>query len=253
MTQLEYSMIGSSCFTGYLGVDNWSECDEKEAVMPYWVKISDEAKEMAKWIDEVETLIYENADKEIRERSNELASSCFRFVVREQVGDSEYAEKLSQYGKAPIFISFFEDDGDIDFDALKKQDECGIVYDVDYEKIKEFFLKEFSFLANAIEKSEEEKKEKEINEVLQKVETELQKLIMFRGTKEEIVEKLNAIRVNREESVNLEPSEESLPENDLGFNTNLGEIHEHYISYEIYMLPTNKKDTFIITKVSAFQ
>jgi len=92
----------------------------------------------------------------------------------------------------------------------------------------------------------------ETERVIQKVEEQMQELIMLRGTKEEIIEKLNTIRVNREESVILEPFEIFLPENDLGFNTNLGEIHEHYIDYEVYILPTNKKDTFIVTEVLAF-
>jgi hypothetical protein len=253
MTQLEYSMIGSSCFLSFTEVDKWSECDLKQTLMPYWEKVSDEAKEMASWVDSIETIVHYNTDEDkTGQISNELVNNTLIKAIREQIGDDEYAKKISQYGKEPMFFSFFEDDIDIDLKAIKKQDECGIDYDVDYVKIKEFFLEKFSFLEECLEKEKKEEEEREAVKVLQKVEKDMQSLLFFRGTKEQIIEKLNTIRINREESVVLEPFEEPLEDNDLGFNTNLGEINEHYIDYEIYMLPTNKKDTFVITEVSAF-
>ena len=78
----------------------------------------------------------------------------------------------------------------------------------------------------------------------------MKNLVMFRGTKEEIIEKLNMIGSRND--CFLEAFEEALPENDYGFNTNLGMVGEHYLDFEIYMLPTNEKDTFIITEVNEF-
>jgi len=83
------------------------------------------------------------------------------------------------------------------------------------------------------------------------VSNEMKKLVLFRGTMEEIVAKVNEIKI-REDDVVLEPFEEFAPITDFGFNTNLGQIGDKYLDFEIYMLPTNKRGNFVITKVLAF-
>jgi hypothetical protein len=84
------------------------------------------------------------------------------------------------------------------------------------------------------------------------MEKEMKKLVFSRYTKEELIQKLNSLRVNREKDCFLEPFEEPLPENDFGFNTNLGMIGSHYLDFEIYMLPTNEPEVFLITEVNPF-
>ena len=63
-------------------------------------------------------------------------------------------------------------------------------------------------------------------------------------------EKLNSIGL-RDDST-LEPFEEPLPGNDFGFNTNLGEIGDCDLDFEVYLLPTNEKDVFVVTEVNQF-
>lgn len=97
-------------------------------------------------------------------------------------------------------------------------------------------------------------KEEKKYEILKNIEQELQKLIMFRGTTKEIVKKINLIGL-RNDSI-IEPSEENENNKKLGFdycfNTNLGMLNNQYIDYEIWMLPTNKKNTWIITEINSF-
>lgn len=75
-------------------------------------------------------------------------------------------------------------------------------------------------------------------------------LVMFRGTKEDICSKLNSIGLR--DDCFLEPMEDQLPGHDLGFNTNLGMVKDTYLDYEVYMLPTNKDNEFIITEIKPF-
>lgn len=82
------------------------------------------------------------------------------------------------------------------------------------------------------------------------IEQSMQRLIRYRGTKDEIVSKLNNLGPRHD--CFLEAFEDPLPENDLGFNTNLGMIGDHYLDFEIYMLPTMKADTFIIIEIRPF-
>ena len=79
----------------------------------------------------------------------------------------------------------------------------------------------------------------------------MEKLVLFRGTKEEIISKLNEIKITHQ-SVVLEPFENPLEGNDLGFNISLGMIGNEYIDYEIYMLPTMRKGEFLITEINPF-
>ena len=79
---------------------------------------------------------------------------------------------------------------------------------------------------------------------------QMQSLILFRGTKEEIIKRLNTIGTRRD--CYLEPFEEPLAGNDFGFNTNLGMIDDEYLDYEIYMLSTHIESVFIITEINNF-
>jgi len=92
--------------------------------------------------------------------------------------------------------------------------------------------------------------EEQVNLEISHINQAMQKLFFFRGTKEEIIAKLNEIGLRND--CFLEPFEEPLPENDLGFNTNLGEIGDHYLDFEVYLLPTNQKDCFLVTEVNEF-
>jgi len=82
------------------------------------------------------------------------------------------------------------------------------------------------------------------------IHSEMSRLVLFRGTKVEIIEKLNSIGLRKD--CYLEDFENPLPGNDFGFNTNLGSIGDYYFDFEIFLLPTNKKDVFIITEVNSF-
>ena len=78
----------------------------------------------------------------------------------------------------------------------------------------------------------------------------MQNLVLFRGTKQKIIDKLNTI--GPRSNCILEEFEDTLLGNDFGFNTNLGIDGHHYLDFEIYMLPTNKPNTFIITEINEF-
>ena len=85
---------------------------------------------------------------------------------------------------------------------------------------------------------------------IESIKTQMQNIVLFRGTKNDIIKKINAIGL-RNDSI-LEPIENPLPFNDLGFNTNLGVVNDNYLDFEVYMLPTNIKDYFIITEINSF-
>lgn len=75
-------------------------------------------------------------------------------------------------------------------------------------------------------------------------------LVGFRGTKEEIIEKLKEIGTRNDPI--LEPFEHQSEENDWGFNVNLGESYGDYFDFEIFMLPTREKDVWLITEINPF-
>ena len=85
---------------------------------------------------------------------------------------------------------------------------------------------------------------------IESIKTQMQNIVLFRGTKDDIIKKINAIGL-RNDSI-LEPKENPLLFNDLGFNTNLGVVNDNYLDFEVYMLPTNIKDYFIITEINSF-
>ena len=85
---------------------------------------------------------------------------------------------------------------------------------------------------------------------IESIKTQMQNIVLFRGTKDDIIKKINAIGL-RNDSI-LEPKENPLLFNDLGFNINLGVVNDNYLDFEVYMLPTNIKDYFIITEINSF-
>jgi len=78
----------------------------------------------------------------------------------------------------------------------------------------------------------------------------IQRLVGFRGTKEEIIEELVEIGIIKD--ITLEPFEYELEELDYGFNVNLGESDGDYFDFEIFMLPTREKDVWLITEINPF-
>ena len=82
--------------------------------------------------------------------------------------------------------------------------------------------------------------------VIENISRQMEDLVLFRGTKEDIVKKINVIGL-RNDSI-LESIEDSLSINDIGFNINLGNFEDDYLDFEIYMLPTNAKNIFIVTE-----
>jgi len=88
--------------------------------------------------------------------------------------------------------------------------------------------------------------------VIKSIERQMENLVMYRGTKSDIEKRLSTI--GQRLDVTLEPFEDEaiIKDNDFGFNVNLGKLNDHYLDFEIYMLPTNQKDVFIITEVNPF-
>ena len=78
----------------------------------------------------------------------------------------------------------------------------------------------------------------------------LQKLIMFRGTIEEIENKLNSYGFR--DYCKMEKFENGLDGNDFGFNINLGQEDNMYLDYEVFMLETNQTDVYIITEINDY-
>lgn len=77
-------------------------------------------------------------------------------------------------------------------------------------------------------------------------------MIMFRGTVEEIKEKLNSFNPTTNK-IEMERFEEEIPTNDIGYNFSFGEDDEgEYLDFEIFMLPTRAKDNFIVTELSSY-
>ena len=239
MTNLEFCMVGSCCFVQYVDINK--EEGHSDIVMDLWNnEVSDEAKSMAQWIEKAKLALYESGDSD----SNENLSEVYPEAVKAQ------SEVFYDEGEV-LFESFFEDEANEAL--LVQQARSGLSADVDYDEVKKYILGEFPKIADLITARVDKKiKKLQQAEKIRLVNRAMSSLVLFRGTKEKITAKLNGFRVEREESVNLEPFEEPLPENDFGFNTNLGKIGDKYLDFEIFMLPTNKKDTFLITEVSAF-
>lgn len=86
-----------------------------------------------------------------------------------------------------------------------------------------------------------------MNKTIKKVIKDMNDLVLFRGTKKEIVNKLNTIGTIKTDVI-LCPFPHPLPDNDFGFAVMLGKINDEWLDFDIYMLPTNKKDVFIITE-----
>ena len=86
----------------------------------------------------------------------------------------------------------------------------------------------------------------------QEIDEAMQSVVYFRGTKDDIKKKIAVFKLAKKEDILLTPFTEPLPENDLGFNINIGNLNGVYLDYEIYMLPTNKTDTFIVTEINSF-
>ena len=84
--------------------------------------------------------------------------------------------------------------------------------------------------------------------VIENISRQMEDLVLFRGTKEDIIKKINDIGL-RNDSI-LEPIEDPLSINDIGFNINLGNFEDDFLDFEIYMLPTNAKDIFVITEIN---
>lgn len=84
---------------------------------------------------------------------------------------------------------------------------------------------------------------------LSELNKKIQSKVLFRGTLEGIAKELSDLTGTKAELV---PFEESLPENDLGYNIFLGMIEEHYLDYEVYLLPTNRVNVYIITEINNF-
>ena len=84
--------------------------------------------------------------------------------------------------------------------------------------------------------------------VIENINRQMQDLLLFRGTQEDIVKKINTIGL-RDDSI-LEPIEYPLSIDDIGFYINLGKFEDDFLDFEIYMLPTNAKDVFVITEVN---
>ena len=81
---------------------------------------------------------------------------------------------------------------------------------------------------------------------------QIKNLVLYRGTLEDITKKIRTIGLDLDAELTPFEEEAIIEENDLGFNVNLGEINDHYLDFEIYMLPTNEKNSFIITEVNQF-
>lgn len=82
------------------------------------------------------------------------------------------------------------------------------------------------------------------------IQDKIQRLVGFRGTKEEIIERLKEIGIRKD--ITLEPFEELLDNLDYGFNVNLGESYRDYFDFEIFMLPTREEDVWLITEINPF-
>ena len=71
-----------------------------------------------------------------------------------------------------------------------------------------------------------------------KLYTKLQQLIGTRATKRGICDSILAITGR---TTKLSPFEENLPENDLGFQFNLGMDGDTYLDFDIYLIKTRAK------------
>jgi hypothetical protein len=84
------------------------------------------------------------------------------------------------------------------------------------------------------------------------IDRKAQDIVLFRGTIEDVKNKFNDLKINRDEDVVFQKFEEETPTGDIGFNTNVGQIGDEYIDYEVYLLPTKKTNHYIVTEVNPF-
>jgi len=240
MTQLELSMIGSCCFVEYRNIEQ--EEGHSSVVLGLWNKVSKEAKDMGKWLDEAEISLYDSGD----EMSNYTLSSVLEDAIKKQTDKFSFDTKKD---KVCEHTSFFEDE--IDEVLLTAQDNRDISVEIDYELLKKDITDALPKMAEMLKLRELQKKEIAEKNTISRIQDEMSKLVMLRGTKQEIIARINEIKI-RDNDVNLEASENQAEDNDLCFNTNLGKIGETYLDYEICLLPTMKKEHFIVTKVTPF-
>lgn len=77
----------------------------------------------------------------------------------------------------------------------------------------------------------------------------MEKLVFFRGTKEEIYNKVNSINTQKDANVtDIKTSE--IKSNDFYMDACLGIIKDHYLDFEIFVLPTNEKKVYIVTEIT---
>ena len=86
--------------------------------------------------------------------------------------------------------------------------------------------------------------------ILEMLEQKMENMVGCRGTISSLTSSIQKFALR--DNIILEPFEESIQGMDCGFNTNLGEIGDTYFDFEVFMLPTNKEDVFIIIEVSSF-
>jgi len=85
---------------------------------------------------------------------------------------------------------------------------------------------------------------------IQLINTKMFNLINSRFTLPELMSQLQEIG-NKAKCV-YDWTEEGEQYNDYSINTNIGMIGEVYLDYEIFMLPTNKPEVYLITEIQPF-
>lgn len=93
-------------------------------------------------------------------------------------------------------------------------------------------------------------KEKANGYILEMLKQKMENMIGCRGTISSLTSSIQKFALR--DNIRLEPFEESFPDMDYGFNINLGEIGDTYFDFEVFILPTNKENVFIITEVNSF-
>ena len=79
------------------------------------------------------------------------------------------------------------------------------------------------------------------------MDNKMEAMVFFRGTIEEINNHINNFSIKK---CLMTLSRNNAKYNDIAYTVCLGEIDDHYLDYEVYVLPTNRPDNYIVTEIT---
>jgi len=134
MKQIEYSLIGSCCYTSFIDISE--EFGHSDKVLELWNTIPEDVMEFAQWIEEEEFEL----NKRGVENSECTISDILEAAMKKAITEETYNQLISKVEEHSLFTSFFEDVA-IE-DTLVKHSLLLDEYDVTVKHLKELMIEE---------------------------------------------------------------------------------------------------------------